>query len=278
MTRIQARMAQASARKSASVRLLSPSVNGSTAGYTVPPIIRPLIECGSNPDALTRMLGKIVKSLGFDAFTYSAVSLNYQNLDSRAFLWSSAEPEWLQAYSDHALVEIDPRQAVLNSMTPMLWDRSAVPDTVENRTFFDHAEAHGQCSGISVAVRDPSPVCAVVFTLTSRRPALTDEWRNEIMKALGDILMISSYVHQLCFSGAVAKLFNPVLQSAKLSRRELECLQLAAKGLISAEIALALGIGVRTVHYHVANMLTKLDASNRQEAIARAVAAGLIAP
>jgi LuxR family transcriptional regulator, quorum-sensing system regulator LasR len=268
----------ASPRKPATVSLVSPSLHETPAGTAVPPIIRPLIECGSNPDALNRMLTKIVQSLGFASFTYSAISLNYQNLDSRAFLWSSADSEWLRIYSEQSLVEIDPRQAALNTATPLLWDRATFPNTPQNRAFFDAAERYGQCSGISVAVRDPSPVCAVMFTLSSPVATLEDWWRNQILRELGDILTISSYVHDLCFSGTVARLFSPGIEDAKLSRRELECLQLAAKGLISAEIALALGIGVRTVHYHIANLLTKLEASNRQEAIARAVAAGIIAP
>lgn len=266
------------ATKPAVVRLVSPTVHGAPAGHTVPPIIRPLIECGSNPEALNRMLAKIVRSLGFGSFTYSAIGLNYQNLDGRRFLWSSADPEWLQRYADEALIEIDPRAAAVNSTVPTLWDRGTFPDTSQNRSFFDVAERFGECSGITVVVPDPSPVYCVTFTLSSSVAALEEWWRSQILRELGDILTIASYVHQLCFSGAVARLFTPGFEGAKLSRRELECLQLAAKGLISAEIALALGIGVRTVHYHIANLLTKLEASNRQEAIARAVAAGIIAP
>jgi LuxR family transcriptional regulator, quorum-sensing system regulator LasR len=271
-------MTRNQATKPALVRLVSPSVHHSPAGNTVPPIIRPLIECGSNPDALNQMLGKIVRSLGFASFTYSAIGLNYQHLDSRRFLWSSADPDWLQVYSENALIEIDPRGAAANSTLPLLWDRATFADTPQNRTFFDVAERYGQCSGIAVAVPDPSPVYSVTFTLSSPVTSLEDWWRSQILRELGDILTISSYVHQLCFSGTVSRLFSPGFEGAKLSRRELECLQLAAKGLISAEIALALGIGVRTVHYHIANLLTKLEASNRQEAIARAVAAGIIAP
>jgi serine/threonine-protein kinase len=43
------------------------------------------------------------------------------------------------------------------------------------------------------------------------------------------------------------------------------------------EIGAALAIGERTVHTHFAHLLAKLDAANRQEAVARATACGLIA-
>ena len=65
---------------------------------------------------------------------------------------------------------------------------------------------------------------------------------------------------------------------AALSPRERECLQLAAKGLSSSQIAEALAIGERTVHFHVGNLLSKLGVANRHEAIAKAVSTGLISP
>jgi len=65
---------------------------------------------------------------------------------------------------------------------------------------------------------------------------------------------------------------------AALSPRERECLQLSAKGLSSSQIAKSLVIGERTVHFHFGNLLSKLGVANRHEAIAKAVAAGLISP
>jgi LuxR family quorum-sensing system transcriptional regulator SolR len=46
--------------------------------------------------------------------------------------------------------------------------------------------------------------------------------------------------------------------------------------LTSLKIGASLGIGERTVHQHFSNLLGKLGATNRHEAIAKATAAGLI--
>jgi len=46
--------------------------------------------------------------------------------------------------------------------------------------------------------------------------------------------------------------------------------------LTSKQIGVSLGIGERTVHQHFSNLLGKLCATNRHEAIAKATAAGLI--
>ncbi len=61
-----------------------------------------------------------------------------------------------------------------------------------------------------------------------------------------------------------------------LTPREREVLQLIAQGLPNKTIALELGISEHTVKFHVGSILTKLDASSRAEALARAARVGLI--
>jgi DNA-binding CsgD family transcriptional regulator/tetratricopeptide (TPR) repeat protein len=61
-----------------------------------------------------------------------------------------------------------------------------------------------------------------------------------------------------------------------LTDQELNCLNLSAHGQTSADIALKLDIKTRTVNFHFRNILRKLNAMNRQEAIAKAVGANLL--
>lgn len=63
-----------------------------------------------------------------------------------------------------------------------------------------------------------------------------------------------------------------------LTDREHQCLMLVADGMTTIAIADRLGIAERTVFFHIGNAVSKLGARNRQQAIARAVAAGLIMP
>ena len=55
-----------------------------------------------------------------------------------------------------------------------------------------------------------------------------------------------------------------------LSTRELEVLQLMAQGASNVEIADALIIAFATVKRHVSNILSKLQATNRTQAVAYA--------
>jgi predicted ATPase/DNA-binding CsgD family transcriptional regulator/DNA-binding XRE family transcriptional regulator len=64
----------------------------------------------------------------------------------------------------------------------------------------------------------------------------------------------------------------------RLSPREREVLALVAQGRSNREIADALIVTEHTAKYHVAQLLNKLGAGSRAEAVTRAVSAGLLAP
>ena len=63
-----------------------------------------------------------------------------------------------------------------------------------------------------------------------------------------------------------------------LTGREREILELIAEGLTNGAIAKRLFISVNTVRNHVQNMLAKLDAHSKLEALSVAIRDGLIDP
>jgi DNA-binding NarL/FixJ family response regulator len=67
---------------------------------------------------------------------------------------------------------------------------------------------------------------------------------------------------------------DPVL-FPELSDREREVLELIARGKPNSEIARSLVVSPKTVRNHVSNIFTKLQISDRSEAIVRARKAGL---
>ena len=62
-----------------------------------------------------------------------------------------------------------------------------------------------------------------------------------------------------------------------LSERELEVLGLLAQGLANKQIAAALGISEHTAKFHVSSIYTKMNVTNRAEAVRHGVRRGLIA-
>ncbi len=61
-----------------------------------------------------------------------------------------------------------------------------------------------------------------------------------------------------------------------LTPREMDVLRLLAQGLPNRKIGERLHINERTVKYHVAAILAKLEAANRTEAVMRAIERGLV--
>ena len=80
--------------------------------------------------------------------------------------------------------------------------------------------------------------------------------------------------------GTAALLFeseNEPLAQGPLTERELEVLGLLAKGLANKQIAVALGISEHTVKFHVSSIYTKLNVTNRTEAVRAGLRGGWIA-
>ncbi len=103
----------------------------------------------------------------------------------------------------------------------------------------------------------------------------------EIVQAVRTVAVGES----LLFPAAVRELlagFGPPggdrLAGAGLTEREAGVLRLVARGLSNAEIAAELVVGVETVKTHVGNVLAKLGARDRTQAVVRAYESGFIDP
>jgi LuxR family maltose regulon positive regulatory protein len=68
----------------------------------------------------------------------------------------------------------------------------------------------------------------------------------------------------------------PQLLLDPLSAREQEVLRLLARGASNQDIADALVVAISTIKHHVSNILSKLEVTNRTQAVARARALGLL--
>ncbi|MEV6417917.1 response regulator transcription factor [Kribbella sp. NPDC051718] len=66
------------------------------------------------------------------------------------------------------------------------------------------------------------------------------------------------------------------LEEFQLTEREQEVLRLMARGLSNAEIAGELILGVQTIKTHVANLLSKLGARDRTQAVIQAYESGFV--
>ena len=70
---------------------------------------------------------------------------------------------------------------------------------------------------------------------------------------------------------------NETLERGPLTERESEVIGLLAKGLANKQIAVELGISEHTVKFHVSSIYTKLNVTNRTEAVREGLRGGWIA-
>jgi len=65
-------------------------------------------------------------------------------------------------------------------------------------------------------------------------------------------------------------------QNGSVSKREKEVLRCLVNGCSLSEVANDLGITQRTVKFHICNIIRKLEANNRTQAVVLAIKKGLI--
>lgn len=95
--------------------------------------------------------------------------------------------------------------------------------------------------------------------------------------ATGD-MVLSAPIGQRLLKQAARFPTRPVQLEAgeKLSARELEVLKLTARGLSNKDVASALGIKLRTVKGHLADVFSKLRVASRTEAVIAGLQAGFL--
>jgi DNA-binding NarL/FixJ family response regulator len=114
------------------------------------------------------------------------------------------------------------------------------------------------------------------FLLKRARP-------EEILQAIrvvagGDSLLFPAAIRALAAAHGGRSLVTRGLDHAGLTEREAEVLRLMATGMSNTEIGQQLFVSVQTVKTHVGNVLAKLQARDRTQAVITAYESGFITP
>jgi two-component system, NarL family, nitrate/nitrite response regulator NarL len=162
----------------------------------------------------------------------------------------------------------------------------ASPDVI----LADYRLPDGTGADIAAAVRGSRPKPAVVFlsavdTVAALLAAaeaggsgflLKSRAASEVFDAIrraaeGEMLIPSSVL-----AGLLSQKGEQAVLLGALTAREREVLRLMSEGLDNAEVAKRLGIRYGTVRSHVRNLIAKLNAHSRMEAVVRAAELGLV--
>lgn len=229
--------------------------------------ISPLIRLGEDPSLAT-----LIEHLPAEIdcpFTYAVIDKN--SLEITCFL--SSFPIALQReYHRKALHRIDPIVIhAIKSVAPFSWAEAFMQQRSSDRSEFEilrrEFELH---DGYVFIVHDPYQYTGLLsFFNRGERP----EFRSQIELAKGAIQLALVLFHSRINSKP------PTCKHlmTSLTLRERTVLKWAAMGKPYNEIADICGIRERTVKYHMANVVQKLDVSTAKQAVIVASRLGLSA-
>jgi len=228
------------------------------------------MERTNDSDDLRAETANFAKQMGFEHFVY-ALTISVPSLKQQHYVINGFPREWFKRYMARSYFTLDPvvRHAQISSL-PVTWTDPAFHDC-KYAEFWDEARSLGLSAGLSFTVREQPGVTGILSLARDKKIELPCV---DLAALIGRAQMFASMLHQ-----AVVRIDLPNLlpeQNVALTPREREWLKWSADGKTAWEISRILNITERTVVFHVNHVIQKLGASNKVQAIVRAIALKLV--
>jgi len=183
---------------------------------------------------------------------------------------SGYPPEYQRIYEDRHFIMRDPTVVHCQSCTaPLVWNEGMY-DT-HSFEIMEESRRFGLGYGLSVAVHE-SPAAKSMLSIARDKPFRRGSAEERRLKEGAAVL--ASAMHMATQRLVMPRLFEDL--APVLTPREKTCLRWVAQGKSDGVIADILRISSSAVHFHVTNVLKKLQVSSRAQAAAKAVALGLL--
>jgi LuxR family quorum-sensing system transcriptional regulator SolR len=212
-------------------------------------------------------LADLGRRLGFEYCAYGVrppLPLTRQ----RIVMFNNYPPAWQQRYARENYLAIDPTVLhALRSPLPVVWSDQLFSG---EPPFWEEARLHGLRYGWAQPCRDAAGTLGM-FTVARSQEALGDQELQEKSFRL-------SWLTQMAHIAMTRILTRKMVPEAnvRLSAREISVIRWTADGKTTAEISEIMGLSVRTVTFHIGNVVRKLNASNKTAAAVRAAVLGLL--
>ncbi|WMN61386.1 LuxR C-terminal-related transcriptional regulator [Pseudoalteromonas xiamenensis] len=156
----------------------------------------------------------------------------------------------------------------LDNYTPQHWNATSSKGDSDVKMVATFFSKYGFSCGVNIPIKAKSGDLAF-FNLVCETPLDANELDSILVFAhTFSSYLFASYVRIKEECGAVSK----------LSPRENDCLFWACEGKTAWEISKIIGLSQRTVTFHLMNIISKLQANNRQHAVALAIMKGIVKP
>ena len=213
---------------------------------------------------------RFTKQLEFETFT--AITVVDHAISRSEFIVIDNCPDgFKEAMYSPQLQRQDPvMQHCKRNSVPIVWDqRTYVKNGAAD--MWDAQSQFGYSTGICLALHLPE---GRHFVLGVDRDKPLPDDRIQLTRLVADLQLFA--VHALDTAMRVLLPAEQQLESPKLTPRELECLRWTMEGKTAWEVGSILSITERTAVLHLNNAMHKLGASNKHQAVLKALRLGLI--
>ncbi|MCC5985037.1 MAG: LuxR family transcriptional regulator [Rhodobacteraceae bacterium] len=222
----------------------------------------------ATPTPVTGFLDQLCERFEFDYAAYAGINA----VDGTVHGFVNYPDDWKHHYAAQGFHAIDPTlRKASRSVAPVDWQR--LEHDRDFAAVFRSARDFGITDrGLTIPVRGPYGDMGMLSVTRDCKP---EEWRKLKRAVMTDLQGVATHIHDTVMrSGLVMR----SLRVAALSTREREILQWIAAGKTHMDVSDILSISHRTVEVHVRSARTKLHALTTPQAVARAIALGLIQP
>ena len=209
----------------------------------------------------------VSRELDFEYCAYGArLPLPLNN--PKTFMVNNYPTAWQAQYQAKNYCVIDPTvKQALRSQLPILWTDALFAPTAE---FWEDARSFGLRHGWAQSMRDLKGATGMLTLARSNDPLTETELAAKRFK----MAWLTQTAH-LSMSRNLLPKWLPET-NVTLSNREITVLRWTADGKTAGEISSILKISERTVNFHINNVITKLNTTNKTAAAVKAATLGLL--
>ncbi len=210
---------------------------------------------------------RISSKLGFD---YCAYGLRIPTAIAvpKIVMLNNYSKDWQRIYVEKNYLMVDPTvQHCTHSLDPIIWTD---PLFTSARELWEDATSFGLRHGWVQSCRDANGAQGML-TLARSAESISD---SELKSNYKEMYWLAQTAHLAISKMACAK--NIPESRAQLTHREIEVLRWTAEGKTSYEISCILSTSERTINFHIANSIQKLNASNKISATIKAALLGFL--
>ncbi|MFD1198391.1 LuxR family transcriptional regulator [Brucella gallinifaecis] len=226
------------------------------------------VQSFDNAEILFEHIKSYAAELGF---AYVSYAMCVPSLDSvsRWIRFENLPEAWQQHYAAKKYLEIDPiMRCGINSIEPLVWSEKLFAEAPQ-------IWRDAQKFGLRTCITQPCWAAQGVFgilTFARDKPALSE---GEISMLRRQMQIVTNLLHLAMYEHLDVPKINCAAE-VNLTLREREILRWTSEGKTAEIIGTILNISTRTVNFHISNLLTKLVAVNKVQAVAKARTFGFL--